>query len=466
MGALGCAALFLLPFAAVGVFTGVEAMRAAMAHDWMKAGFLGIFALTFGGVGFGGIAVAIAGNRRVAASEALRAAHADTPWLWRTDWAAGRVDDGTRQTAWFAWVFAIFWNLIGFPAGFFGVREAVQKGNHAALLGLLFPAIGLGLLVWAVRSTLRYRRYGVSRLDLTTLPGVIGHSLTGTVRLAEPLRPAGGFRVSLTCLRQYRTGSGDNRSTSETIFWQEERRVAGVGATIPIAFAIPSDARPCDDRNADDRIVWRLGVDADVAGVDYSSTFEVPVFRTADTDRARTESEELATRDTLAPAAYRQPAGSRIQVTTNRRGTEILYPAARNPGVAAGLTGFTLIWCAVIWAEVHFGAPIIFPVVFGFFGVLLFVGLLEAWLRVTRVTVEPVGVTVASGYLATGAGKVIDAGDIADVTPTIMMQGGTTPYYSIMIVRKNGRKVSAGSGIRDKREAEWLAATVKGSVRP
>jgi hypothetical protein len=464
MNPIGCVVLFLLPFATVGVVTAVLSVRAALIHDWAHAGFFAIFALTFGGVGFGGMAAALVGKRRLAAIEALRAAHADAPWLWRPDWAAGRADDATRQTVWFAWGFTTLWNLISFPSAFLALRAAVREGNHAALIALLFPIVGIGLLTWAIRSTLRYRRYGASRLDLTTSPGVIGHSLTGTVRLSEPLRPEGGFRVTLTCLRRYQTGSGDDRSTSETIYWQEERRIPGVGATIPIAFAIPADSRPDDDRNPADRVVWRLQVDADVPGVDYSSTFEVPVFRTAESDQPRSAAEETADRDPLAPAVYRQPATSRIEVSSNRRGTEILYPAARNPGVATGLTVFLLIWCAAIGAGIHFGAPIIFPIVFSLFGILILLLTLDAWLKVTRVTVEPGSITVASGYFTTGAGKTIDSREIADVTPTSTMQGGGTAYYDVTIVRKDGKKVSAGSGIRDKREAEWLAATLKGSL--
>lgn len=225
---VGCLVLFLLPFASVGIFTAIQAVRSAVAHDWGQAGFFSIFALTFGGVGIGGIIAAFKGKKRLDAQEALRAAHADTPWLWRPDWAAGRADDATRQTAWFALGFAAFWNLISFPSAFFAVREAVGNGNRAALLVLLFPVIGVGLLVWAVRSTLRLRRYGVSRFDLSTLPGVVGHSLAGTVRVSEALRPDGGFCVTLCCLRRYETGSGDDRSTSETIFWQEERRIQGM----------------------------------------------------------------------------------------------------------------------------------------------------------------------------------------------------------------------------------------------
>jgi hypothetical protein len=458
---VGCLVLFLLPFASVGIFTAIQALRSALAHDWGQAGFFSIFALTFGGVGIGGIIGALKGKKRLEEQEALRAANADTPWLWRGDWAAGRADDATRQTAWFTLGFAALWNLISFPAAFLAVREAVQKGNHAALIALLFPLIGVGLLVWAVRSTLRLRRYGVSRFELSTLPGVIGHSLAGTVRISEALRPEGGFAVSLCCLRRYETGSGKNRSTSETIFWQEDRRIQGVGTTLPIAFAIPADARATDDRDARDRIVWRLTVEADVPGVDYASVFEVPVFRTAASDQPRTEAEEAATRDPLAPAVYRQPPTSRIQVSTNRRGTEILYPPARNVGMAVGLTVFFALWCVAIWAVIHFKAPILFPIVFGLFGVLILWGVVDLWLKVTHVTVDSSGITVANGYLVSGTGKTIAAGDVGDVTAAITGQGGSTPYYSVQIVRKDGKKINAGTWIRDKHEAEWLAGTIR-----
>jgi hypothetical protein len=461
---VGCLVLFLLPFASVGIFTAIQALRSALAHDWGTAGFLSIFALTFGGVGVGGIIGALKGKKRLEKQEAVRAAHADTPWLWRADWAAGRADDATRQTAWFTLGFAALWNLISFPAAFFAVREAVQKGNHAALIALLFPLIGVGLLIWAIRSALRFRRYGVSRFELSTLPGVIGHSLAGTVRISEALRPEGGFAVTLCCLRRYETGSGKNRSTSERIFWQEERRIQPVGTTLPVAFAIPADARATDDRDARDRVLWRLTVEADVPGIDYVSVFEVPVFRTPASDQPRTEAEQSATRDPLAPAEYRQPPTSRIQVTTNRRGTEILYPPARNPGIAGGLTVFFVLWCVAIWAVIHFKAPMVFPIVFGFFGILILWGVLDSWLRVTRVAADSSGVTVANGYLMSGAGKTITVGDVEDVTAAITGQGGSTPYYSVQIVRKDGKKINAGSWIRDKREAEWLAGTIKGAL--
>ena len=91
--ALGCGALFLLPFAGVGVFTAIQAVRAAAASNWAQAGFFSIFALTFGGVGFGGLIALAAGRRRLADVEARQAQHPDAPWLWRADWDSGVVKD-------------------------------------------------------------------------------------------------------------------------------------------------------------------------------------------------------------------------------------------------------------------------------------------------------------------------------------------------------------------------------------
>jgi hypothetical protein len=69
--------------------------------------------------------------------------------------------------------------------------------------------------------------------------------------------------------------------------------------------------------------------------------------------------------------------------------------------------------------------------------------------------------TVASGYLATGGGRTLPASAIDDVTTRITMQAGARPYYDIVVTTKEGKKITAGRAVRDKREAEWLAATIK-----
>ncbi|MGH7534249.1 MAG: hypothetical protein ACREMG_01550, partial [Gemmatimonadales bacterium] len=447
--AVGRLVLFLLPFAAVGIGTGAMAVRAVLARDWGQAGFLAIFALTFSGIGIGGMVAALMGRGKLAEQESLEARNPDQPWLWRADWAAGRIDDSNRKTRVGAWLFTTFWNLVSIPGAVVGVRESVEKGNHVGLIALLFPVIGIGLLTWAIRNTARHRKFGVSRFELATRPGVIGHALAGTVRTSVTLLPPEGFKLTLSGIRRVTSGSRDDRSTTETVLFQDERRVRGDGRSIPVVFPLPADVQPSDQSNSNNTVLWRLEVEAAVPGIDYASSFEVPVFRTADSEKPRTAGEEAALKDPQAPAVYQQPAESPITVTSTLRGTEIFFPAARNPGAALGLTAFLLIWSGGIWASIHFGAPMIFPIVFGLFWVLLFFGALELWLGVSRVTADRDGVTIATGYLAPLRERIVSAPEIGEVTTRIGMQSGRTPYYDVILVRKIGRPVTVARGVRD-----------------
>jgi hypothetical protein len=465
---LGCMVLFLLPFAGFGAFAGWQVFRRAMQGNWHEALFFLLFATVFGGVGFGGLALVRLGQRKLTEQEALKARHPNEPWLWQKDWASGRLDDTSRMALWASWVFAILWNLVSIPAGYAGVQAALYQENKVGLVALLFPLAGAGLLIWAIRTTLRINKYGVSRLELRTIPGVIGHTIAGTVRVNGVLQAPEGFYVVLSCVHRVTTKSGKDSSTTESILWQEERQIrgepsrdaSGMTTRIPIAFRIPADARPCDSSNPNDQIVWRLKLSARVPGVDYDSTFEVPVFRTAASDRPLSDDEERLTHDQLVTADYRQPSDSRIVVTANKTRTEIWFPAARNPGAAAGTTVFTVIWIAVIWFLIHFKAPLLFPIVFGLFGLLLVYGTLQMWLGVSRVVVEAGTVAVASGYISPGRERTLTTREIGDVITAIGMQAGSTPYYDVVILRKDGKKVIAGRAVRDKREAEWLALTL------
>lgn len=402
--------------------------------------------------------------RRISA--ALRARHPDAPWMWRADWAAGRIEDSNRSTLIAAWSFAGFWNLISLPAAFFAVRQALRDESYGVLFVLIFPAVGLALLVWAIRVTIRFRRFGVSRLELDAVPAPVGRTLRGTVFATGALEVPGGLRVILTCVRRVTTGAGKNRSTRERVLWQEETRVQGrqtrsaegMMTSIPVAFDLPADAEPCDQTTPRNQVIWRLAVSAEVPGVDYASTFEVPVFRTANsTDAPSTEP--------VPVQPFVQPASSRVRVTRNRRGTEIIFPPARNPGASAALTCFLAFWVAVIWATVRFEAPVPLQVILGIFGLLILWGTVASWLGVSRVTVGDGAVTVASGILTPTRERRLAANEIAEVTTRIGMQAGNTPYYDVVLVRKDGKRLSAGRSIRDKREAEWLAATMREALR-
>jgi hypothetical protein len=472
--AFGCLLLFSLPFAATGLFAGVQTVLKLAAGDWRTAAFMSVFALVFGGAGFGLAAAALYGRREVARRELAAARYPDQPWLWRQDWASGRIEDAGHKGQYGLWIFAAFWNLISFPSAILALREVYQKGNRLALIALLFPVVGLGLIAAAVRATMRQRKFRLSSLELATRPGVVGHGIAGTVRIGSELVPADGFAATLTCVNLCTTGSGDDRSTSEYIRWQDEQRVlgqrgaggAGQGlvTVIPVRFRLPSDVLPTDDTNSNDRIVWRLQIAAAVPGVDYSATFEVPVFRTAASAEPLGPDEEKLLGPAPESLPYRQPATSPIRVSTGPRGTQIAFPAGRNPGAALGLTAFAALWAAIIWLIVYVKAPVLFLVAFGLVELALLYGVLRMWLRVVEVTAGRDGISIATGFGTVGDPIRIDPRDITAIEVRIGLQAGTKVYYDLAVLQRNGRRANAGSGIGDKREAEWLAGLIRQAV--
>ena len=215
----------------------------------------------------------------------------DQPWLWRKDWASSRLRDGAGREALRAWGFGLAFGIPALATGVLIAWVVANEDNYRILLATPLPLAGIYMLIRAVRATLRYFRYGSSTFELETLPGVVGHALSGTLRTWA--RPEGNepFRATLSCLRLItcESGTGNAQAPSERLLWQQELRVVGRGerdgaggrTIVPLAFTIPGHVEPTDADDAFNQIVWRLAVTLEMPGVDYRTSFEVPVFRTA-----------------------------------------------------------------------------------------------------------------------------------------------------------------------------------------
>jgi len=454
--------LFSLPFCGFGLFAIAMGIRELSKGNTGAGIGLTLFGVVFGGVGFGVLYAGIRGRKAVAKSDEVRAQNPDAPWLWREDWASGRIKCSSKGALTGAWVFAVLWNAISWPVVFAFPKE-LDKGNHAIWIALIFPAIGIGLLAWAVRATIRWRKFGESAFVLGAVPGVIGGTLSGAIHPGTGLRLMQEFRLRLTCVNRVTTGSGKNRSTSEHVLWQDEKQVnSDFNGLVPVSFLIPDDSRESDNSDSDNAILWRLESMANVPGVDYLSSFEVPVFRVAQTAEQLAHAESARREKARSLGAYQRPAGSPIVVRSALHGgTEFLYPPGRNPGAALVLTLFTLLWTGSIVFMVWKKAPWFFPVVFGLFDLLLIYGMLHTWFGSTRVLVRTGRVEVTNRLFGIGSPKTMAATDIVEISTRVGMTAGNRTYHDIQIHCRNGKKLVAGGAIRDKLEAEWLASEMK-----
>jgi hypothetical protein len=454
--------VFALPFAFGGLFAISQAIR--MAHTdpgntpfWFPL----LFGLVFSGVGFGLIFAVLYGGKCAQRQQRLQVEHPAEPWLWRADWAEGRANSKTRTSMLAGWVFAIFWNLISMPVAFLVLTAARPKGP-IAYVGLIFPIVGVFLLIYAIQRTIAFFEFGNTYFEMSSVPGVVGRDLKGQIQARFPHSPDHGIHLLLSCVHRVITGSGNSQSTSETIVWRDEAELASgqlcpgpAGTTIPVAFRIPLDAQPTEKRSPRDEFVWVLEALADVPGVDYHDIFEVPVFRTQQTP-AQPEAEKFATAAMVQPVA--RPSVATIEVRQNAEGTEFYFPAARNKSFAMSTTVFALIFSSVSYFLIHH-APFIFPLVFGFFSFLLLWITVQLWLGTTRVVIGSGGLTVQSGLLGVGRVRQIPLAEIESISDRITsQQGGATgtPYYDIELSLRDGKKVTLGRTVRDKHETEWL----------
>jgi hypothetical protein len=471
--------LFALPFLGFGLFALVWGLSELRGGDAAQAGMLLLFGALFVCVGVGIAVLARRGRRLARQLEDRKAQHPDEPWLWNEAWSGGRLRYSARASMRYAWLFAIAWNAISIPIAFVAPGEFFDEGNHGALIAVLFPAVGIGLLVWAVHATLRWRRFGESIFEMSRIPGVLGGELAGTLQVGGELTASESIAARLSCIRRYVSGTGKNRSTQEDIRWSDEQQLPPTalargpfGHALDLRFALPYDVSPSDPVASDDYILWRLEVTTRMPGVDYVARFEVPVFETPESRRERTA--EALSREKYAgdeTAFGRLPSG--IDIGRNERGDlEIFFPAGRHKAVAALVTLFGAIFAAVGVGLYAASSGILIAGVFGGFGALLLYGALGLWAGSIRVAANRGEVTLQRRLLGFRRTQWIPAEKIEGVSLETGLRVGSRVYWDIHLRKKLGtgsrRKrragVRVGGCMRDKHEAERLTQLLRDAL--
>ncbi len=474
--AYGIVGIFALPFAGFGLFAGWMALQQAASPDpnWNQVAYSMMFALVFSGVGIGLLALLAFGRKKQKVIDAAKAAYPESPWMWRADWAQGRVLSKTKTSMELAWVLAIFWNLISWGIVYFAWSEIARQiqAKPISALVLIFPGVGIGILIYAVRETARWLEFGKTWFEMASVPGVIGRPLRGNIQARFPHGAAKGVTLKLSCVNRIVTGSGKSQSTQEKVLWRDEVTVPSgslmpspEGTYIPVKFEIPADALSTDDTDHRNQILWMVEAEADVPGVDYHDFFEIPVFRTKDSPAESQSVGRFNAFSHVPDGPVERPANPTIKVFPTANGTCFDFTPARNIGMALGTTAFFFVWSAIVWF-LWGHAPIIFPIFFGLFDLILLFIVLSLWASSSIVTIGAGMVTIKAGLFGMGPMRTVSCAHVTDITLTVGMQSGGasgTPYYTINLICPE-RKIEAGTGVRSKLEAEWLVYEMKKSI--
>ncbi|HEY0159172.1 MAG TPA: hypothetical protein VGF28_17935 [Thermoanaerobaculia bacterium] len=453
----GCLILFGLPFAVLGTWSLIGFVRGVRNGALPEQMFMmGVIGLVFCLAGFGLILGALFGRRSSARLDELRARHPGQPWMWNEEWASRRVTDSSVASTRGLWMIALLWNTVSSPILFFGPRE-LAKGNYVIIVGLIFPVVGLIMLGGAVRATMRVLRFPRSTLFLDHVPIPVGGTLRGRVEVPfEGLADAASIIVRLTATTRVRSG----KSTIQSIACQEDREIvrgmvqrAPNGVSIPIVIDVPAEGpQTITDGHAQSR--WSLTLDADIPGVDYSAAFDVPVFGTA-------PAEARAAMPHVPPPEPRAPLDYKAKQTVE--GRELYFGRFRARGMAIGVLLLTLAVAVVFLVVLVSDAPFIGVLVFGLFTALLTWSTLELFLGTNTILLGREKIVLRHTLFRTKE-RVLRRDEIASATAKIGAQSSGRPLYEVEVQTTAGKKVSAARYIRGKREAEWVAAQIRGAI--
>src|SRR5579872_5729564 len=141
--------VFGLPFLGMGLFAAYTFLNAAnqpLPNRIGAAVFASVFAIIGGGMIFG----SFYGYSRLKKQSEIELANPGSPWLWRPDWAASRVESKNKAKAVGWWTAAVLVNMISLPASLGAISVALKTQNSKLIVPAAFEVIGLILIVAAI----------------------------------------------------------------------------------------------------------------------------------------------------------------------------------------------------------------------------------------------------------------------------------------------------------------------------
>ena len=437
------------------------------AVRWGLIGFKSIFVFVFGGVGLGLIIYVFKAPQ---AKDLSAPEYREQPWLANDQWQSAVLKSTSKAAMWGAWAFAAFWNLVSAPLPFVIYAEVTEKDNLPALLGLLFPLVGAGLITWAIKRTLEWRRFGPAPVVLDPFPGAIGGHVGGTIDVNLPYDSTARFSLTLTSLRSYISGSGKNRSRNEGAEWQDTQAAhvssSARGTRLSFRFDVPEKLNESDAGQSDDSYyLWRLNLRAELPGVDIDRDYEIPVYATGDKsaqlsglsiEHARGEQNQLDVKAIEKLVRLGHGAGGRT----------MLYPTGRN--LLSGFFGLFLgaIFAGVGWYLLEYEGHPFMGIVFG--GVGLAIVAVAFYMVLNSLEVLQVGGDIRTirrilGIpVKRGQMRRADFVRFSKKTSSSTRSGNKhVIHYAVYAVDRSGRKLKLGEGFKGASQAGAAADLIR-----
>jgi hypothetical protein len=474
---------FGLPFVGMGLFAAFTFLHAANQPLPSRIGaavFASVFTIVGGGLIFG----SFYGYSRMKKQSEIELAHPGSPWLWRPDWAAGRVESKNKAGAIGWWVAAVLVNMISLPASMAGISQGLSTQDPKFIFPVALELIGLIVLFGAIRATIRFERFGKTYFEMTSLPFSPGSRLAGAIHLQLNTDATHGVDLKLACIRRVVTGSGNNRSTQQVPLWEDSNNVPATSlirgpldTVIPVEFGLPADAFQTDHDNPGDQVVWVLKANADVPGVDYSDEFELPVFHTSSSPPSVVPATfgsatqigsfvPTATTSSEVSGDVPEPPQHRVILADSPEGLEFHFRAGRNAGRTILVVSLAVAVTALFYAmfNLQLQPPKFIFAMVGVMDSILILAAIHAALSATRIVVGNGLISWRRSILGMGNSHELQISDVDSILAYTSIQqassSGST-LYSLRLKSKSGKNYTLVDDIESRQEARWIVSKIE-----
>jgi len=387
----------------------------------------------------------------------------------------GTIPDQAEETLLMLWMFAAAWMAASVFIVAPMVSAALKEQEYARLVTLAFPAVGLGLLLWALRRSWRVRKFGGSILRVIPDPAKPGGELVGVIHV-DRLAPGGGpIRLRLRCIERRTT----RKRKTERVLWQQAQNLDEVhrsldGTDLPVRFHLPADAPATNAIDLRREILWRLEARGPSGLVNYFSRFQVPVGVATVPETAP---------ETPARAPFHRGGGPDPRSKLSERGIvwqpledgglHIHLVAGRRKLIPLAVIGliFTGIAVALFLAPVPdleriltiaLGCLLLLP------GAFLGFIVIYNWLVSQDVKVHPGSLVMERHALGFHWGRTFKASEIAEITcqkdGESSSNSSVATFHGIQLKARDGKCTWLASNISQADYAAWLTDEINAAL--
>ena len=425
-----------------------------MLQTWM--------ALMFTVIGVGLISIVIASwlDER---KQTPRLNKSGQAWMRRADWAAGEIQYSDRKSGRIVFRIGIVIIVLSIPGLVSSLIAMVYRNENLAAFGLFATGLGLWVTYAGHRRYVRWRRYGKSTFQMASVPGVLGGSLAGIVRTESHVESRDGFRLQLSCSETSRSTSSDDGPNVRTL-WEDEQTIIrqielpdSDGTAFPVMFVLPYDAPETNDNPNMDKHDWTLKVTSLSPGTDYKAEFEVPVFRTPNSDPNYQPDLSLIEQ-------FRAPLQTDSRFRQSGIVTEILdaggyrftFLRGRNLGFALAMAIVQSIFAAAIIAAFYYKWFAVWQYAAGVFGSLLLYAITDQLFFKSEVEVTTKGLSIRSGLFSLSSPQAYAANEIKKLFCKPAGSAGNVTAHDLYLETEKGKNQIIAKRIIPERIAKDL----------